>query len=77
MALSIKKTTDLSEAQRHKVEAMCELTREPTKRLNCEIPASMHTALKVKVAQSQDVRGMREAIEKLIQGYLDGEYKLK
>lgn len=77
MALSIKKTSGVSEAKSQKVAALDELTREPTKRLNCDIPISMHTALKVKVAQSGDINGMKEAIVKLIQGYLDDEYILK
>lgn len=77
MALSIKKTSGVSEAKSQKGAALDELTREPTKRLNCDIPISMHTAFKVKVAQSGDINGMKEAIVRLIQGYLDDEYILK
>ena len=76
MALTIKKTSSLA-AKNAKIEALGELTREPTKRLNCDLPVSLHTEFKIKVAQSSDIKDMKEAIEKLIRGFISDEFLLK
>ena len=76
MALTIKKTSSLT-AQNAKIEALGELTRETTKRLNCDLPVSLHTEFKIKVAQSPDVKDMKDAIEKLIRGFINDDITIK
>lgn len=66
MVLDVKKTRRDSDA---KTRALDEVTKEATKRLNVDIPASLHTQLKTRAAQQGTT--IRVLAKQVLETYLE------
>ena len=65
MGLSAKKPTRMNEG---KAEALAEISKEKTVKLNVDVQESKHTAFKTRCAQNKE--SMSDAVKRFIEEYI-------